>query len=65
MLAKRTPIDLQKSSEVVLDELSLTWAEIIAECEEGLVLKAEEGFYNDWRSPWVKVPLRISLGNFY
>ncbi|OJA10686.1 hypothetical protein AZE42_01062 [Rhizopogon vesiculosus] len=31
------------------------WAQRIADCEEGLVLKAEESTYGDWKLPWVKL----------
>jgi DNA ligase-4 len=57
MLAERTPIALNMANNIdVADkQLRAIWARIIAECEEGLVLKADEGEYNDFRSPWVKV----------
>ncbi|KAG1741125.1 DNA ligase/mRNA capping enzyme [Suillus lakei] len=31
------------------------WAKRITECEEGLVLKASDSTYGDWRLPWVKL----------
>lgn len=35
--------------------LRKTWAKRITECEEGLVLKASDSTYGDWRLPWVKL----------
>ncbi|KAG1746672.1 DNA ligase/mRNA capping enzyme [Suillus paluster] len=31
------------------------WAQRITDCEEGLVLKAGESTYGDWKLPWVKL----------
>ena len=42
-------------NEYAASMLRQIMAEHIASYEEGLVLKAEEGKYNDWRMPWVKV----------
>lgn len=36
-------------------QLRAIWARVIADSDEGLVLKADEGFYHDYQSPWVKV----------
>ncbi|KIM90611.1 hypothetical protein PILCRDRAFT_1874 [Piloderma croceum F 1598] len=57
MLAERTPIVLNGPGDIVHagNQLRAIWSRIIAECEEGLVLKADEGGYNDYRSPWVKL----------
>jgi DNA ligase 4 len=37
------------------DQLARVFARIISAHEEGLVLKADDGTYNSWSSPWVKV----------
>ena len=57
MLAERTPIVLNGPGNIIDagEQLRAIWARTVAECEEGLVLKADEGEYNDYRSPWVKV----------
>lgn len=52
ILSKRFPVDM-----LVPDpELALTriFAEHIADFQEGLVIKAEESRYNDYKLPWVK-----------
>ena len=51
MLAERTCIG---DSETALQR---AFSSCIANFEEGLVLKAEESKYNDWRMPGVKVRL--------
>ncbi|TFK32795.1 hypothetical protein BDQ12DRAFT_691997 [Crucibulum laeve] len=53
MLAERFPIDMQGGEK--RSQLRQTFAERISRHEEGLVLKAEEGRYHDYRFPWVKV----------
>jgi DNA ligase 4 len=50
MLAERKLIDDRST-----DRLKDVFAETVAQCEEGLVLKAEDTAYNDWRRPWVKL----------
>jgi DNA ligase-4 len=57
MLAQQTPITMhgQSNTDSADKQLRAIWARIIAEGEEGLVLKADEGGYNDYQSPWVKV----------
>ena len=57
MLAERTPIASNGPNDIdsADKQLRAIWARIIAECQEGLVLKADDGGYNDYRSPWVKV----------
>ncbi|KAH9933457.1 uncharacterized protein B0H18DRAFT_928466 [Fomitopsis serialis] len=60
MLVKRVAIDMQPSvstrggmdPEARLREI---FAQRIADHQEGLVLKADEARYNDWRLPWVKL----------
>lgn len=49
MLAERTCLG---DSETALQR---ALSSRIAAYEEGLVLKAEQSKYNDWRMPWVKV----------
>ena len=52
ILAQRFPIDMTvEEPEQALCEI---FAEHIADCEEGLVLKAEGSYYNDYKLPWVK-----------
>ena len=52
ILSKRFPIDMLAPEP----ELALTriFAEHIADFQEGLVIKAEESKYNDYKLPWVK-----------
>lgn len=58
MLSERTAIDMGCRNEA-RDDLTCVFANTIAAHEEGLVLKAEESKYGDWKLPWVKVcPLR-------
>ena len=58
MLSERTPIHMVCRDEA-RDNLTCVFANTIATHEEGLVLKAEESKYGDWKLPWVKVcPLR-------
>ena len=53
ILAKRFPIDMTvEEPELALCKI---FADHIADCEEGLVLKAEESCYNDYKLPWVKL----------
>ncbi|KAI5999562.1 DNA ligase/mRNA capping enzyme [Pisolithus albus] len=57
MIAKREiissgpEIGIEKASK----RLREVWAQKIVDCEEGLVLKAGESVYGDWRLPWVKL----------
>lgn len=57
MLAERHAISLNGPHGIpgAAEQLRSLWATNIADCEEGLVLKAADGFYNHYRSPWVKV----------
>ncbi|KAJ2919477.1 hypothetical protein MD484_g929, partial [Candolleomyces efflorescens] len=53
ILARRFPIDMTvEEPELALCEI---FAEHIADSEEGLVLKAEGSYYNDYKLPWVKL----------
>lgn len=53
MLAARYLIDMTNDSpDVTLQQI---FAEHIASHQEGLVLKAEDSLYNDYRRPWVKL----------
>jgi len=53
VLASRYPINMLTKDPC--KELYKIFAQHIATCEEGLVLKAEESMYNNYRTPWVKV----------
>lgn len=56
MLADRTIIiDGQVHKAEGQKRLRETWAKRITECEEGLVLKASDSTYGDWKLPWVKL----------
>jgi len=59
MLADRTAIELNggKGNDMEQAEMGLRkfFAQIIADHQEGLVLKASDGVYNDFRIPWVKL----------
>ncbi|KAL4063136.1 DNA ligase/mRNA capping enzyme [Scleroderma citrinum] len=57
MIAERTLISNGPgvSIERASQRLREVWAQKIVECEEGLVLKAGESFYGDWKLPWVKL----------
>src|ERR1700710_1795348 len=53
MLAKRFPIDIHPDQlDDSLQSLRTVFAENIADHQEGLVLKASESHYNDFRLPW-------------
>jgi len=56
MLSERTVVLEGKMQELEGQKrLREVWAQRIVDCEEGLVLKAEESTYGDWKLPWVKV----------
>jgi DNA ligase 4 len=57
MLAERTLIELNTGGGIAKAEgqLRKIFAGNLAYDQEGLVLKAENSGYNDYRSPWVKV----------
>ncbi|KAG1831225.1 DNA ligase/mRNA capping enzyme [Suillus variegatus] len=56
MLAERTVIiDRQVHEAEGQKRLRETWAKCITEHEEGLVLKASDSTYGDWKLPWVKL----------
>lgn len=54
MIAGRVPISMEpnNTSERALDEV---FSAIIADYQEGLVIKAEESRYHDYKMPWVKL----------
>ncbi len=52
-LAERTPIDLITANPE--HQLQATFAQSIANFEEGVVLKADESTYHDYQLPWVKL----------
>jgi DNA ligase-4 len=53
VIAARYPISMLTKDPC--KELYRIFAQHISTCQEGLVLKAEESKYNDYRKPWVKV----------
>jgi DNA ligase-4 len=53
MFSEREQIDM--SGQDPTSTLQLIFAERLASHEEGLVLKAHESEYNDFRLPWVKL----------
>ncbi|KII85754.1 hypothetical protein PLICRDRAFT_700571 [Plicaturopsis crispa FD-325 SS-3] len=56
MLAERVPITIKRDSgDDGSDELRRVFAQLIADHQEGAVLKANESAYNCWRLPWVKL----------
>ncbi|KAI0955281.1 hypothetical protein AcW1_006907 [Taiwanofungus camphoratus] len=59
MLAERSPVSLSLSASDGLSEaetqLRVLFSRLIADHQEGVVLKADEGRSNDWRQPWVKL----------
>jgi DNA ligase-4 len=52
ILAQRYLIDMRTNPG---NKLYRIFSEHIAACQEGLVLKAEDSRYNDYRKPWVKI----------
>lgn len=54
MLAERTPVEM-KSPETGVQQLESAFAKLLADHQEGAVLKAEESRYCDWGLRWVKV----------
>lgn len=57
MLAHRTPVVLNHAGGVEEAEKDLRkiFAHVIADHQEGVVIKADTGAYNDRRMSWVKV----------
>ena len=55
MIAKRKRISCLDGADATAEHLSAALARAIADHQEGLVLKAEESRYGDWKLPWVKV----------
>lgn len=58
MLAERVPI-LMTCSDEAEDDLIHIFAQLQADHQEGAVLKADEGKYNDYSLRWVKVGHRF------
>ncbi|EFI27392.1 hypothetical protein CC1G_14863 [Coprinopsis cinerea okayama7 len=54
ILAERFPIPMRPPL-TAQSNLRSIFASVIADHQEGLILKAEESRYNDWKLPWVKV----------
>lgn len=55
MIAERKHISCLDDADATAEHLSAALARTIAYHQEGLVLKAEESRYGDWKLPWVKV----------
>lgn len=62
LLAERSPINLTKGTDAASAQLKYALAQALADHQEGLVLKADEGAYI--KSPWVKVRMRFHLDVF-
>jgi DNA ligase-4 len=58
MLAARSPINPSRGIEAASVQLKSVLAKVLADHQEGLVLKADEGAYV--KSPWVKVRPQLS-----
>jgi len=56
LLAERSPINLTKGVDAASTKLKSVLAQALADHQEGLVLKANEGAYI--KSPWVKVRIQ-------
>jgi len=56
LLAERSPINLAKGVDAASAQLKSVLAQTLADHQEGLVLKANEGAYI--KSPWVKVRIQ-------
>jgi DNA ligase-4 len=56
LLAERSPIDLTKGINIASAQLKSVLARALADHQEGLILKADEGAYI--KSPWLKVRIR-------
>lgn len=54
MLAERTAIDMH-DQDIAVKQLEFAFAKLLADHQEGGVLKAEESRYSDWGLRWVKV----------
>ncbi|KAJ3500871.1 hypothetical protein NLJ89_g9598 [Agrocybe chaxingu] len=52
ILADRYPVDMVQSP---LQTLQTIFNEHVSACQEGIVLKADDSRYNDYRKPWVKL----------
>ena len=59
LLAERSPVDLTRGISAASAQLKSILARALADHQEGLVLKADEGPYI--KSPWVKVHIRRYL----
>ena len=59
VFAERSPVNLTKGIDIASVQLKSILAQALADHQEGLVLKADEGAYI--KSPWVKVRVRRCL----
>ena len=57
LLAERSPIDLARGIDAARAQLKSVFVQALANHQEGLVLKANEGAYI--KSPWVKVHITM------
>lgn len=66
MIAERALISAgpEVSMERASQRLREVWAQRIVDCVEGLVLKAGESWYGDWKLPWVKVRMMITAQSY-
>lgn len=55
MLAERFCVDLRHGLDLAIPRLIKIYARIIADHQEGLVLKAADSRYNEWGKKWVKM----------
>ncbi|TCD68425.1 hypothetical protein EIP91_010826 [Steccherinum ochraceum] len=55
LLASRAPISVKYGVDRAAEDLSTVFAQHIADHEEGVVLKADESRYDDWKLPWIKL----------
>jgi DNA ligase 4 len=59
ILAERSPVDMTKGIDAASVQLKSVLSRALADHQEGLVLKADEGAYI--KSPWVKVCTHVHL----
>lgn len=57
MISERVPILMSSSDKTEQPQILLekVFASIITNHQEGLIIKADEGYYHDFRMPWVKL----------
>ena len=56
MFSERVPIDLHSQDKTqALGALENIFEDVVGNRQEGIVLKAEEASYHDFRTPWIKL----------